>query len=386
MADSASQRLFDEFMAHDAMLNRLVNAEADRIRAIVADQLEGPIIDRVASTLARFKSRGADTIIGRFATLRELDDAIRKRVTRGADKILERTIRVGGVIGRNEAEFVKEAIEETWPFRLPKGRSTPPGAIDAILRSRPFQGRILKEWVRDFDAATRRKIRQQLQIGLINGESTDAIVQRLVGVGRRRAGGVFPGTRFEAETIVKTAIQHVGSFAQREAVLKHKDIIRFEVWTISFDSKVCERCWALHGRRFEVDKGPYPGIHERCRCMRVPVFSSAADAGFDPTDPLGRGRRRAVATQYADLGAAVLGKIPDFPGGDEWLRAQPQWVQEEVLGKGASSIWRKGDLPAGVFIDKSLRGLTLAQIQAKERAIRAGRRVRIPRMQGELVP
>lgn len=381
---TASQALLDEFMAHEALLQRLIAAEADRVRLLVTEQIEGPVVDRVASTLSRFRSRGPDTIIDRFATLRDLDAAVRSRVTRGADALMARTLRVGEVIGLDEARFVRDAVAETWPFRLPKGRTVSPEGIRAILRSRPFQGKVLRDWVKDFDAATRRRIREQIQVGLLNGESTDAIVQRLVGVGRPRVGGVFPGTRRDAETIVRTAIQHVSSFAQRDMMLKHGKLFRFEVWTTAFDSRVCERCLALQGRRFEPGVGPYPGLHARCRCSRQPVFVSAKEAGFDPSDPLGRGRRPKVAVQYDDLGKATDGKAPLMLDGDAWLRAQPEWVQDQILGKGGAAIWRRGDVPAGAFIDRSARGLTLAELRAKEQAIREGRRVVVPRMAGEV--
>lgn len=380
---TVNERLAEELFAHNSLLERLVRAEADRVGALIANVLEGPVADHVAAVLSRFKTRGQTAIFDQFITLRRLDQYIADKSSTTTGKILDREITALTNIAKSETAFVGRALAESWPFELAGQKPLTAQAAKSIALSRPFNGRLLRDHWRTFDVATRTKIRQQIQIGLLAGEGTDDIVRRLVG--ERGGPQIFTGVRRDADTLVRTAIAHVSNHARRAVVDANRDIIIAEQWVIMLDDRVCPQCVALDGRWFRVDEGPQPPIHMRCRCARRIITGTPRQLGISMADPPPKSR---AATQYDDLGAALSGTLPGETSADEWLRRQPKWVQEKVLGgKGKASLWRKGTVPLGRFIDRNGEPLTLAQMERIENEIRDGLRAdRIPRLPSEINP
>lgn len=44
-----------------------------------------------------------------------------------------------------------------------------------------------------------------------------------------------------------------------------------EIWHTVIDGRQCPTCQEMDGLRFKQGSGPYPPLHSRCRCIRVPV-------------------------------------------------------------------------------------------------------------------
>ncbi|MGT2493119.1 hypothetical protein ACU4GD_28060 [Cupriavidus basilensis] len=58
----------------------------------------------------------------------------------------------------------------------------------AAALSRPFQGRLLKEWASNIEADRMVRIRDAIRIGFVEGQTTDQIIRRVRGT---RAKGLF---------------------------------------------------------------------------------------------------------------------------------------------------------------------------------------------------
>ena len=114
----------------------------------------------------------------------------------------ERTQRLrkalGGVLAEAHKAFRGEltrqltdaaVYEADWSRRLYEGLDIPLNVrfdfltpsrhqLRSLVTSRPFRGAVLREWARGIEADTRRKLMQQLRIGMLEGENLDSIIRR----------------------------------------------------------------------------------------------------------------------------------------------------------------------------------------------------------------
>lgn len=48
--------------------------------------------------------------------------------------------------------------------------------------------------------------------------------------------------------------------------------VYYDEYRTAGDERVCPECGPLHGAWFESGFGPYPPLHDNCRCARVPIW------------------------------------------------------------------------------------------------------------------
>lgn len=75
-------------------------------------------------------------------------------------------------------------------------------SIYAVVNARPFQGRLLKEWSESLEAGRMARIRDQIRIGMVEGQTTDEIVRRVRGTRARNfKDGILDISRRDAATV-----------------------------------------------------------------------------------------------------------------------------------------------------------------------------------------
>ena len=94
---------------------------------------------------------------------------------------------------------------------------------------------------------------------------------------------------------------------------------------------IVKNCRSRDGKVYEVGKGPQPPAHPRCRSTRV---------GIDPDYP-----------------------PPTKRTYDQWLRAQSEGVQDEILGKGKADLFRGGLTLDRFFDERRGREYTVAELR-----------------------
>lgn len=331
-----------------------------------------------------------------------LTDGVRQRLTR-----LETAIRAtrnpafSAILGDmrsemteiavNEPKFLTDLIRTVSPVELPI-RQPDANELARIVTSRPFQGRILRQWTSDLSTAERRRIMNEIRIGLTQGQNAQEITRRIVGTSRLSgADGITNLTRAHVQTLVRTAINHIGSAARREFAIANRRLFTREQWVAVLDARTSQICLNLNGEIFEIGKGPHPPAHLNCRSIRAPFL----DANEAVRHRIPADQRRALLRQFAQergLGRVTrrsqlsrtnkrafdaslnrwvrdqIGAQPPVMTTSDFLGGLAQDQLEDVLGVTKARVFKSGNLSIGRLVDSEGEPLTLSSLAKKESA------------------
>jgi len=268
-----------------------------------------------------------------------------------------------------------------------------PATLRAVVAS-PINGIPLQGWWDRLAASDAQRIEQQLRLGVLQGETTDQIVRRIRGT--KAAGysdGVLAITKRDAETVVRTAANHVSTGARQATWDANADIISGVRWVSTLDGRTSAVCRSRDGEVYPIDKGPRPPAHPNCRSTVVPVLAGAEIVGDRPTVRDGRTRRkreldfaqevrddvgpkewsrmsaserRAKVKAKRDAWADEnIGSTPSNVTYQDWIKRQPAKFQDEVLGPTRARLFREGGVPLDKFVDASGKQYNLDQLRAR---------------------
>jgi hypothetical protein len=266
--------------------------------------------------------------------------------------------------------------------------------LRAITSSRPFQGRLLKDWYRKLEADDQARLARELQLGMVQGEPIDDIARRVIGTRKNNyTDGVLSITRRDAQTIVRTAVNHVSNTAREYVHDANSDVIQARVLTATLDGRTSDICRANdgHGKPTpgnELPEKMLPTIppnlqlpaHMNERSVWTAYINGVGLVGKRPTvaDTRTRAKRevdfrrlakeRGVPIQdvrraWAD---ATVGRVPAATNYQEFLSRQTAKFQDEVLGKTRGKLFRDGGLSVDKHVDRVGKTLTLKQLAATQ--------------------
>ncbi len=359
---TVNQELFDRAIRHAIYLERLKTSEVRSIVGFLNDKVFPDLFGRLMARLDRIEARGFDLgprTTDRLENLFRGTDAI---IRKGKNELQKRLVKSMGELAVAEAEWQVAAIRQAIPIditmNIPELRM-----IRSVVRSRPMQGKLMRDWWRDWDLDARRNVRQQIQLGMAQGESVPRMVRRIRGtVARQFEDGSAAQIRRNAETIVRTSASHTATHARQATFEENDDLLKGVQWVATLDTRTCPICMPLDGKVFKVDSGERPPIHPQCRCTVTPVVKSWKELGIDLKEAP-EGTR-----------ASMDGQVPSSVTYEKWLRQQDANPKtrgrvEEALGSGRAKIWRerggKG-FTVSDLVDQRNRPLTLKQIRAAE--------------------
>ena len=224
------------------------------------------------------------------------------------------------------------------------------------------QGELLKPFIRDLTTRQLNEIAGAINAGYYEGATTNQILQIIRGT--RAANfqdGILARTNRNAKTIVRTALQHSAQQARQEVWNNNSDIVKRVKWVSTLDSRTSPQCRTLDGTTFPINKGPRPPIHINCRSTTVAVLD-------DRYDFLREGAQRASR----DPSTGQIKRVDSNETYYSWLKKQPKYFQESVLGKSRTALLRRGNLSAERFaklqLNKNFEPLTLDEMKALEPA------------------
>lgn len=295
----------------------------------------------------------------------------------------------------DEARFLEVALEAAVPVVynavIPDLRRLK-GLVGSDLFRGPGPGLdTLRGWVRRMEADDLNRIMGQIRIGLIEGSNLPEITRRVVGTRRLRGtDGVTAATRREANMFTRTAVNNFANKAKVEFYKENADIIRFERYTATLDSRTTPVCMSLDGQRFKVGEGPIPPVHINCRSLRIAVVSDEV-LGERPAKPvtekmllreysrenglrtvtardrLPRGHKGAFDKFARARTRALVGQVPaDLPY-EQWLKTQSREFQDDVLGVMKGKLFRSGKLSLNRFVDERGHEYTLSELARRDR-------------------
>ena len=205
--------------------------------------------------------------------------------------------------------------------------------IWAAVNARPFNGKLLREWLKGLSAGTRKRVREAITQGYTDGLGAIDVARQLRGTRSRK--GILDMSARGAEAMVRTAFNHTSSVAREQTYSANPTIIA-EQWVAVLDHRTTPICQSRDGKFYKRGKGPRPPAHINCRSTMVPVTNS---------------------------NKARLENRKTYNG---WLKAQSAETQDDILGKTKGRLYRKGDLTVDRFTNRAGQEYTLDQLRAKD--------------------
>src|SRR5215217_2102612 len=348
--DVVNDKLLFAMVEHQVNLSRYSNATVRKIIALM-NRIEPDLI-------AQIVKNDPTEVSGSYADkrLEKMLEAIRQ-ILRDAYRAVGLELRAELIkLARYEAEFNRDLLTHVIPI---KWDITSPTAeqLKAAVDARPFQGALLKEWVAGLEDGTRKRLRDAIRMGYVEGESIGQIVQRVRGT--RAQGyrdGILEISRRGAEAMVRTAVNHTATRAREDVYGANPDLIKGVRWVSTLDSRTSAVCRGRDGKVYPVGSGPRPPAHINCRSTTVPVTKSFRELGID------------LDEVPASTRASMDGQVPEGLTYSDWLRKKPAAFQDDILGKAKGKLFRNGDIDLDRFVDRAGREYTLDELRRREKA------------------
>ncbi len=387
MPKTYNEEFFDAMVRHQIGLTRLSGSIRNDIFRIL-DATEEDMVKQIEAKLAKSKGLITRADLNRRNALFK---ALKKTRLKAMNDVNATWVKEMMNLAKAEPAFVGAALNASvpvvWDTTMP---ST--SLLKSIVNSRPFEGKLLKGWANELAATDLKRISDQVNIGLVQGEGTKAIARRIVGTAQLKGvDGVTQITRRAAEAITRTAVNHVSNEARREFFVENKGIVKKERYVATLDSRTTIVCSGLDGKVFPIDDGPRPPLHMQCRSIRVGAVTDEAIGkrparafterqllreftsknklpGVTTRGALPRGTKGKYDTFSKSRMRELTGTVPAKMSYQKWLEGQPAAFQDDILGKSKGALFRKGKVPLDRFVNKAGDELTLAELAVKEKS------------------
>ncbi len=257
-------------------------------------------------------------------------------------------------LAQAEAAFEASALQRMIPEPAPGARMAYVFALPSAVQisqavfARPLQmrgasgGLLLEPFFRNWQESAINAVLGEVRIGYAQGDTTPAIVRRVIGT------QLVPGAMDRVETsmkaMVRTTLQHVAQETRQVTWEANSDIVRGYRWVSAIDSRTSPQCQALDGTEYRLGKGPLPPAHINCRSTTVAVL----DSRFDFLDEGATRRARNSEDQRQ------VDFIPAKTTYYGWLKEQSADYQDSIVGPARGKLLRNGGLSAERFADLQL--------------------------------
>lgn len=327
--------------------------------------------NHVAREIAKLLGKSDDRILER---LKSLDDGYTKA---RAQAVLASIREITGVAYRNSGELLRKeltglavaerdfglaALKAVYPIRVSWTAPTVT-SLRTVIKSRPFQGRVLGEWSRELARAKVKRVTQAVRIGWVEGQTVPELTRQVKALLDIDARG--------AQAVARTAVSFVSNAARDELYSSNDDLIKGVRWVSTLDGRTTPICIARDGEEYPVDSGPRPPAHYGCRSTTVPVTKSWEELGLTGADPEAPISRPAItdSRKVANIPPAerdsLIGRVQDQTY-SEWLADQSRDFQDDVLGPARADVFRRGALPIDKFVNDTGTWLNLEQLRERE--------------------
>lgn len=355
---TVNEKLLDALIAHQVDLNSYSNGVVRKIIAIL-NRVDQDLF--VQLTLALDELPADSFTVQRLEQLLHSVRALNAKAYRAAGAELTDEMLA---LADYEASYQLELFRGALPVQLALN-TVNLQAVHAAVVSRPFQGRLLREWASSIEADRMTRIRDTVRIGFVEGLPTPEIVRRVRGTrARGYEDGVIEIDRRHAEAVVRTAVSHTAGTAKEHFYDANQDLIKALSWTSTLDSRTSEICRIRDGKQYHPKthapighKLPWLGgpgkAHWQCRSCSVPVVKSWKELGGAAD----------VAEFSASTRASMDGQVPADQTYGEWLKKQSAARQDQILGRTRGEMFRKGNLPIEKFYNDKGRWLTLEELR-----------------------
>lgn len=340
----SSHFAFDAANRHQHYLERFKTGEVNSLNPFLK-LLERQLRDRLS---------GQQTFRSRKRTL-EVLNAIYNDSLGTLTEYSEQLALDLGEFSESEAEFTATTLSKSVSVTAAVPTTN---RVIAAARARPFNGKLLKDALKDFSVGQARFIRNSVATGFAEGRTNPQILQDVIGSAELKfKDGAMQITRNDAGRLVRTAVQHTAAVAQQQTYKANSDIVKQYAWVSVLDGRTSPTCQKRDGQVYPVGKGPLPPAHFNCRSTTVPVFEGETEMvdGVLRLD-LSSGTRSSKGTS----GGKQVNIKNNY---NSWLGNQSKAFQVDALGKSKAELFRKGGLTVDKFVDRLDKPLTLEELR-----------------------
>lgn len=362
---TSNEEIRDQLLAHQVQLLRFGEGLSNRIKRLL-NRAEPELRRKLKARLDRIAALGWDpgpATTKRMIKTAELITEINRPTFKEINELVRREL-VGLATG--ETVFVAGVVSRSLPVVfepvLPTGRE-----LRGIVFARPFQNRILIDWLRTYEVNDRRRMMDEIRQGLVFTESPTEISRRIFGTSA--LGGVDGTreiTRRGALTLAQTATSAISNATRQAVYQKNARVIPREQYVATLDGVTTPICRSLDGDVFRVGEGPIPPLHMNCRSIRVPVIDGRK-LGSRPAVPVTekdlKGLRGPARRREVDK---LVGRVPAETTYQQWLGRQSAGFQDDVLGPTRGRLFRSGELDLKGFVDNSGDQWTLRELYEQD--------------------
>ncbi len=351
---SVNDALFNAIVRHQIHLQRLSTQTVQELVQLLNDSELDIIAKLSKKELTAFSLRRLNAILDEIRAIN------RDAYDRLSDEVSGRL----GAIAEYEAGFTARLIEKVLPFKISMTQPTLE-QLQAILTSKPMQGRFIREELEDLSDARIKQLEQALRIGLVEGETTPEIMRRIRGTRELKyKDGLLERSRGDVERLVRTSITHVTARARDLLYTNNESVVKAWRFAATLDRRTTVICASLDGQVFGLGTGPMPPRHPNCRSTSTPVLKSWEEINLDLNE------------LPASTRASMNGQVPEDVTYQEWLRKQPRDVVEDVLGKTKARLFLEGDLSLDRFVDFTGETYTLKELKKLESSVFASLQIK----------
>ena len=370
---SVNDELLQRAVKHQLYLTRLQSYEAARVRSMLSAAIPD-LLERVQARIETITARGFDAGPVTTKRLRDLAVGIAEMVNPTLSGVGKEFMRNLEPIARQEAQWAAGSVKKEMPIEVEMVLPSP-AQLQALASTEPIVGLPLTEWFDGLSEATGRSVTQAVRMGVIQGQTTQQIVQRL----RQDVFGLLPGQRArgmtrQAEAIARTATNHVSTQARMLTYQANQGLIGALLWVATLDSRTTPLCQSLDQTKFYFDHGPRPPgppAHVGCRSSLSPITKSWQELGIPGLKEMPEGTR-----------ASLNGQVPAGTTYGQWLRGRVQAgdmdTVKEALGPTRAKLFAAGGMEVSSFVDRRGRLLTLAELRTREADVFDRLNVRVP--------
>ena len=219
----------------------------------------------------------------------------------------------------------------------------------------------LGNMVGNFSKTHTDKATALIEAGFYSGSSTNDISASIAGTRKNKfKDGILLGTKRSATAISKTASVHVSNNVKGVVFDENTAAVRGFIITAVLDSVTSKRCRGLDGKKVaNGTKFPRPPYHFSCRTVTRPWLREDLE--------------KAKLASRETIGAAGEEYESTKKQYYTWLKEQPSWFQDDVLGKEEGLIFRNAGLSPTEFKKATIKRdgtpLTIDEMSQKDARI-----------------
>ncbi|WP_411835635.1 hypothetical protein ACLBNB_19870 [Pseudomonas chlororaphis subsp. aurantiaca] len=354
---TANEKLLDRLIGHEVDLQHLSNAQVVAIIKILNSkdaELRAALIEAIDNLGTNLSAPSVDAALSVVLRLNQSTFVeIRQAVDQATDSLIgyEIAFQQGAL-----QAVIPVVVQEAFPVAAAQFSQ-----VKAIAQARPFQGRLLREWMDGIEASRAASVRDAVRAGVVEGRTTAEIVRSIMGTrAEKYADGILQKSRREIEAVVRSAVSSTAEAASDKAYEANSDIISHVEWLSTLDTRTSPICRPRDRKPYTLGsykpighKYPWLGgpgrCHWQCRSTKLPILKSASKLGFSDG-----------ATR-----ASMDGQVPQSTTYAEWLGRQSAARQDEILGPERGKLLRQDKLKLDDFYNDKGKFLTLDELRER---------------------